>query len=88
MRTKQPDRGKHTRKFTPVKGLDLRETIDAQLKKLGRSRYWLAHSGMVDLAPNSVMRYLNGTHDAHGEAIGQMMSATGLVVQPLHGFAA
>ena len=74
--------------YPALKGVDLRQMIIDQLAKIGRSRYWLAHNGMVSLAPNSVMRYLNGTHDAHGQAIAQMMCAVGLKVEPLPGFAA
>lgn len=75
-------------KFTVVPGIDFRSLILERLEKIGRSRYWLANNGMVDLAPNSVMRYLNGTHDAHGRAIGQMMCAVGLRVEAQAGFAA
>jgi len=59
---------------------DIRDKINRQLARSGRSIYWLANSGKVDMAPNSVYRYLSGNHDTTGQKIEQMMDAVGLKI--------
>lgn len=58
----------------------IRDRINTQLSRNNRSIYWLANSGKVDMAPNSVYRYLSGSHDTTGAKIEQMMDAVGLKI--------
>lgn len=85
--TEQNDRAKERRGLAEKGGvsptpIDIRKLITDRLEFLGRTRYWLAHCGLHDMAPNTVMRYLadEPKHDMTGDNLAQILAVLGLTI--------
>ncbi len=61
-----------------IRSHSLRDIINYRLESMGQSRYAVANSGMVDLAPATVYRYLNGETDSVASNVEQLLRACGL----------
>lgn len=68
-----------------IERADFREIILAELERIGRSRYWLAHAVSADpkssVNERAVYRYLAGKGDTTGAAIASAFAVLGIRVK-------
>jgi hypothetical protein len=62
--------------------VNVRKSILQQLKRTGRTRYWLARQVAKRMTPPTVYQYLSGKQDMVGLNIEILMDAVGLEILP------
>jgi hypothetical protein len=62
--------------------VNVRKSILQQLKRTGKTRYWLARQVSKHLTPPTVYQYLSGKQDMIGSNIEMLMDAVGLEIRP------
>ena len=60
--------------------MDLRKIIQDEMKRQGRSGYWLAENPGCGASKNVVYTYLRGDSDGTGQTIAAMLEALGMKV--------
>jgi len=59
--------------------VNVRETVEKRLKRLGKSRLWLAQQ--MKVRPATVYDFLNGNAEAKVETMEKMLSVLGLAIR-------
>ena len=62
--------------------MDMHKLIVDELKRQGRSKYWLAESPGCGINQNTVYAYLRGDGDTTGRTLGAMLEALRLQIVP------
>lgn len=68
--------------MTDIKPSTTRDAVNTRIAALGLTRYQFAHSQLIDAAPSTVYRFLNGDVESSSGNLDEMLTALGLRIVP------